>query len=215
MRYITMIFTTVALGACTSPISNAKGPTGPELPPLGLASTAIWLEQREALTPQSRARAAEIQAAQRAADQQVAAVQPQPAAQRPVIAVSDGVLLASAINGFASGCIANAPRFGASPVSAFGVLKPVFDAGLTLESSGDRRVSCEYRYIGYGTNRPRPSADQMVRLAQALQERVGGTVSAPRTVGAGTTISLENTSDTYTLESTLDESGTLALSVGR
>ncbi|MEL6888187.1 MAG: hypothetical protein AAFO86_05700 [Pseudomonadota bacterium] len=45
-----------ALAACESPITNATGPTGPELPPLGLGATAVWLEQREALVaPRPRA----------------------------------------------------------------------------------------------------------------------------------------------------------------
>ncbi|MEM9873121.1 MAG: hypothetical protein AAF822_17945 [Pseudomonadota bacterium] len=39
----------ISLAACESPITNATGPTGPELPPLGLGATAVWLEQREAL----------------------------------------------------------------------------------------------------------------------------------------------------------------------
>lgn len=209
-----------AVAACSSPISNGNGPTGPELPPLGLASTAIWLENREALTAQSIARAAEVRAAQRAEDQQrAAAIQPQPAAEpQPTstsVNVSDSTLRASAINGFATGCIANAPRFGAAPPNAFGALKPIFDAGLTLESSGTRRSSCEYRFVGYGTNRARPTSDQMVLLAQTLQERVGGNVTSPQSIGNGLSISVENANDVYTLQSTVDERGTLNLSVSR
>ncbi|MEM8656319.1 MAG: hypothetical protein AAGF36_16430 [Pseudomonadota bacterium] len=72
-----------AVAACTSPISTADGPTGPELPPLGLASTAIWLEQREALLPRHQRRAAEVRAEQSVAAPQPTA-QPLAAPTRPV-----------------------------------------------------------------------------------------------------------------------------------
>ncbi|WP_299688984.1 lipoprotein [uncultured Tateyamaria sp.] len=101
----------VALAACESPISRATGPTGPELPPLGLAATAIWLEDREALTSQSAERAAEIRAAQQNAARRQAVVQPasQPAAQ-PLSAqpVPTGTI-ALAARAFADACVASLP----------------------------------------------------------------------------------------------------------
>ncbi|WP_415921488.1 hypothetical protein [Tateyamaria sp. SN6-1] len=80
---------TAALAACDSPISSASGPTGPELPPLGLASTAIWLEEREALTTRGAQRATEIQSAQRTQEIRTGE-RPVPVAAAPARAQSAG-----------------------------------------------------------------------------------------------------------------------------
>ena len=99
-----------ALAACESPISNATGPTGPELPPLGLASTAIWLEDREALTSQSAQRAAEIRAAQQNQARLEGTAQP---VSQPGQSLSDAPIptgtVALAARTFAEACVASLP----------------------------------------------------------------------------------------------------------
>lgn len=47
-RFLWALATITLATGCYSAVSTAQGPTGPELPPLGLASTAVWLEKREA-----------------------------------------------------------------------------------------------------------------------------------------------------------------------
>lgn len=76
-------FAVGSLAACSSPISTATGPTGPEMPPLGLAATAVWLDDREALIKASETRAAEVLEQEAAAEQTVVL-----AASAPVAATS-------------------------------------------------------------------------------------------------------------------------------
>ena len=101
---------TGALAACESPISNATGPTGPELPPLGLASTAVWLEDREALTRQSAQRAVEIRAAQQNEARRQGVTQP---VSQPISSTSSEPIptgnVALAARAFADACVASLP----------------------------------------------------------------------------------------------------------
>ncbi|MEL6619275.1 MAG: hypothetical protein AAFP16_10395 [Pseudomonadota bacterium] len=61
MRICLTLCALCALTACTSPISRATQPTGPELPPIGIQATAVWLEEREAVTvAAARARSEEL-----------------------------------------------------------------------------------------------------------------------------------------------------------
>ena len=97
------------LAACTSPISRSTQPTGPELPPIGLAATAVWLEEREAVTPAARVRNTEVQAA-RVASPSGAPVTAQSVSARTV-AVPDRprptARRARAVQAFADICVAS------------------------------------------------------------------------------------------------------------
>ena len=106
-RLCTALALSVAFAACESPISRATGPTGPELPPIGLGATAVWLESREALTTQSAQRAVEIRAAQQTEARRLDQVQPaaQPLSEQPVPTGT----VALAARAFADACVASLP----------------------------------------------------------------------------------------------------------
>lgn len=200
-----------ALAACESPVTRATGPTGPELPPIGLAATAVWLDQRQAGVAAPAARAQDIPTSQirSVASGEVTSSQ-------AVRTSGQGIILPGIIEAFRIICIEGAPKFLRAPSQrSLTAARPAIEAGLEVNTVVSPGRSCAVNVPNYGNTRPTPDVQDLAVLATELQDRFGGTITTPGGSARDTEVKLRKGLSRYILRSNVDNSGTLFLSVRR
>ncbi|WP_299648697.1 hypothetical protein [uncultured Tateyamaria sp.] len=208
-----------SLSACTTG-GRSDIQVSDNFPPIGLAASAVWLEDRQVALPRVRA-ASDVPTSEirsvvggRAPVASGTPPAPVPVAQRTALSNDD--ILNSLVSSFRAGCLNNAPGFDtASARKAFQANPPSLAPGMTYLSTGRPRQSCNVSVQGYGTSRPRLTRSDVVLLTQELQQRLGGDVVVSNRNPESASARLRVGRTTYRLSSFVSRQGRFSLSVSK
>lgn len=220
---VLMLTACIALAACSTE-RRPDIPVKELFPPVGLAATAVWLEDREGDTPRVRS-AREIPTSEirsvvsGGAAAPTSGTRPVPVstAPRTVSAnVTNDEVLNSVVASFRAGCLNNAPEFNTkSAQAAFRSNPPTLRPGMFYLSTGRPGQSCNVAITGYGTDAPGLTRSDVTVLAQDLQQRLGGDIVLSNRNPDQATVRLRIGRTTYRVSSAVSRKGRFSLSVSK